>query len=124
VMLRARIGASLEKKRLRDAEVEYLRNVDRVTAAAAAVETGDFEPGSIEVVAGRQDELGQLARVFRRMAREVRAREQRLKQEVRQLRIEIDETRTARQVAEITETDYFQDLQSKVDKLRFRADKP
>jgi hypothetical protein len=56
------------------------------------------------------------------MAREVRAREQRLKREVRQLRIEIDETRTERQVAEITETDYFRDLQSKVDRLRLRAD--
>ena len=122
VLLRARIGACLEKKRLRDAEVEYLRNVDRVTAAAAAVETGEFDPGTIERVAQRQDELGQLARVFRRMAREVRAREQRLKREVRQLRIEIDETRTERQVAEITETDYFRDLQSKVDRLRLRAD--
>jgi DNA-binding response OmpR family regulator len=122
VLLRARIGACLEKKRLRDAEVEYLRNVDRVTAAAAAVETGEFDPGTLEQVAERPDELGQLARVFRRMAREVRAREQRLKQEVRQLRIEIDETRTARQVAEITETDYFRDLQKKADKLRFRAE--
>jgi CheY-like chemotaxis protein len=124
ILLRARIGASLDKKRLRDAEVEYLRNVDQVTAAAAAVETGEFDPEAIGQVAKRPDELGQLARVFQRMAREVRAREQRLKQEVRQLRIEIDETRTARQVAEITETDYFQDLQKKVDKLRFRADKP
>lgn len=124
VLLRARIGACLEKKRLRDAEVEYLRNVDRVTAAAAAVEAGEFDPGAIEQVAQRPDELGQLARVFQRMAREVRAREQRLKQEVRQLRIEIDESRTARQVAEITETDYFRDLQKKADRLRFRADKP
>ena len=120
VLLRARIGACLEKKRLRDAEVEYLRNVDRVTAAAA-VEAGEFDPEAIEQVAERPDELGQLARIFRRMAREVRAREQRLKQEVRQLRIEIDETRTARQVAEITETDYFRDLQKKADRLRSRA---
>jgi len=118
VLLRARIGACLEKKRLRDAEVEYLRNVDRVTAAAAAVETGEFDPGTIGRVAQRQDELGQLARVFRRMAREVRAREQRLKREVRQLRIEIDETRTERQVAEITETDYFQGLQERARRLR------
>lgn len=122
VLLRARIGACLEKKRLRDQEIEYLRNVDHVSAAAAAVEAGEFDPATIEQVAARSDELGQLARVFQRMAREVHAREQRLKQEVRQLRIEIDETRTARQVAEITETDYFQDLQKQVDKLRFRAD--
>ena len=54
------------------------------------------------------------------MAREVYAREQRLKQEVQQLRIEIDEARTARQVAEITET-VFQDCR-KADQLRIRAD--
>ena len=122
VLLRARIGACLEKKRLRDLEIEYLRNVDHVTAAAAAVEVGEFDPATIEQVAARSDALGQLARVFQRMAREVYAREQRLKQEVRRLRIEIDERRTARQVAEITETDYFRDLQRKVDTLRLRAD--
>jgi hypothetical protein len=56
------------------------------------------------------------------MAREVSAREQRLKQELQHLRIEIDETRTARQVAEITETDYFRDLRRKANRLRSRAD--
>jgi CheY-like chemotaxis protein len=122
VLLRARIGACLEKKRLRDLEIEYLRNVDHVTAAAAAVEAGEFDPATIEQVAARSDELGQLARVFQRMAREVYAREQRLKQEVHRLRIEIDERRTARQVAEITESDYFQELQRKVDTLRLRSD--
>ena len=100
----------------------YLRNVERVTSAAAAVEAGEFDPKTIEQVAAREDELGQLARVFQQMAREVQAREQRLKQEVQQLRIEIDETRTARQVAEITETDYFRDLQRKADQLRSRSD--
>jgi two-component system cell cycle response regulator len=122
VLLRARIGACLEKKRLRDQEIEYLRNVDHVIAAPAALEAGEFDPETLTQIAARHDELGQLARVFQRMAREVRAREWRLKQEVQQLRIEIDEVRTARQVAEITETDYFQDLQRKADQLRFRAD--
>ena len=122
ILLRARIGASLEKKRLRDQEIEYLHNVDHVIAAAAAVEAGEFDPETLTRVATRRDELGRLARVFQQMAREVHAREQRLKQEVQQLRIEIDEARTARQVAEITETDYFQDLQRKADQLRIRPD--
>src|SRR5919112_154129 len=100
----------------------YLRNAERVTTSAAAVEAGEFDPKTIEQVAAREDELGQLARVFQRMAREVQAREQHLEQEVQQLRIEIDETRTARQVAEITETDYFRDLQRKANRLRSRAD--
>jgi len=82
VLLRARIGACLEKKRLRDQEVAYLQNVSSVTNAAAAVETGVFEPESLTEVAKRTDELGRLARVFQGMAREVYAREERLKRDV------------------------------------------
>jgi DNA-binding response OmpR family regulator len=118
VLLRARIGASLEKKRLRDAEVEYLRNVARVTDAAGAVEAGSFTPEGLTEVSERRDALGQLARVFQRMAAEVYAREQRLKQQVQQLRIELDESRQAHQVAEITESDYFQQLEATAADLR------
>jgi two-component system cell cycle response regulator len=118
VLLRARINGCLTRKRLHDLELEYIEQVGYVVEAAAAVEDESFEPASLDRVAGRDDALGQLARVFQRMAREVYAREQALKKQVQQLRIEIDETRAARQVAEITETDYFQDLQRKVDQLR------
>jgi CheY-like chemotaxis protein len=118
ILLKARIGASLEKKRLRDQEVAYLRAVARVTQAAAAVEAGAFQPHELDAIGLRPDALGQLARVFVRMAEEVRAREQRLKREVQLLRIEIDEARTSRQVAEITETEYFQALEAKIEMLR------
>jgi CheY-like chemotaxis protein len=118
VLLRARICACLEQKRLRDQEVEYLRSVARVTDAAAAVESGGFEVASLGEVAARADALGQLARVFQRMAAEVQAREQKLKQQVQQLRVEVDQAKRARQVAEITETDYFQELQQKARELR------
>jgi CheY-like chemotaxis protein len=118
VLLRARIGACLEKKRLRDQEVRYLRAVARVTSAAAAVETATFEPGMLADVADRSDELGQLARVFVRMAGEVAAREAQLQREIQVLRIEIDESQKDRQVSEITETDYFHALQRKARALR------
>ncbi|MGQ0593228.1 MAG: response regulator [Gammaproteobacteria bacterium] len=112
VLLRARIGACLDKKRLRDQEVLYLRDVSRVTTAAAAVESGQFVADTLAEVGKRSDELGQLARVFQRMAQEVQAREQRFNQQIETLRIEIDETKKARQVAELTETDFFQQLQA------------
>jgi DNA-binding response OmpR family regulator len=120
VLLRARVGACLEKKQLRDLELEYLSNVAVVTSAAAEVEAGDFRPEALDPVARRGDALGQLARVFQSMVREVQLREQRLRQEVQQLRVEIDATRTARQVAEITETDYFQALQQRAQALKGR----
>ena len=118
LLLRARLGACLEKKRLRDQEVEYLRNVALVTEAAAAVESGTFCVDQLDRVAARADELGRLARVLQNMAREVYAREQRLKQQVQELRIEIDVSRKARQVAEITETDYFRALRDRASSLR------
>ena len=118
VLLRARIGACLEKKRLRDQEVDYLHNVTRVTDAAAAVEAQTFDSQSLTDVAARKDALGQLARVFSRMASEIYAREQNLKRQVQQLRIELDEARQARQVAEITESDYFRELEARAQDLR------
>ena len=122
VLLRARVNGCLTRKRLHDLELEYMEQVDYVVHAAAAVEDGVFQPDSLDRVAERGDALGQLARVFQRMAREVELREQALKRQVQQLRIEIDGARAARQVAAITETDYFQDLQRKVDELRSRSE--
>jgi CheY-like chemotaxis protein len=117
-LLRARVGACLEKKRLRDQEVAYLQSVAQVIQAAGAVESGQFAPASLAEVAARPDALGQLARVFERMAGEVISREQRLRQEVQQLRIEIDEARAARQVAEITDNDFFRDLAARAQQMR------
>ena len=121
-VLRARLNASLAEKRLHDLQLEYLEQVGKVMDAAAAVESETFDDESLDAVAARDDALGQLARVFQRMAREVFERERRLKAEVQQLRIEIDEARAARKVAEITDTDYFRDLQERASTLRFDAD--
>jgi two-component system cell cycle response regulator len=120
-LLHARIGASLASKRLHDMELEYIEQVGHVTRAAAAVEAGDFELESLDSVAQRDDSLGQLARVFLKMARQVYAREQSLRRQVQELRVEIDEVKKARQVAEITETDYFRDLCAKAQRLRQRS---
>jgi two-component system cell cycle response regulator len=120
VLLRARVGACLERKRLRDQEVQYLRDVAEVTTAAAAVEAGQFAVETLTGVARRPDALGQLARVFVGMARKVAAREAELEQEIRTLRIEIDHAQKTRQVSEITDTEYFQELQRKAKALRQR----
>jgi two-component system cell cycle response regulator len=119
-LLRARLNASLANKRLRDIELEYLEQVNHVIEAAAAVEEGTFECDSLNPVAERDDALGKLARVFQNMARQVYAREQSLRQQLQDLRVEIDEVKKARQVAEITETEYFRDLCAKAQRLRQR----
>jgi methyl-accepting chemotaxis protein len=78
----------------------------------------DLEPQKLAKVARRKDELGQLAQLFQTMVREVIMREQRLKQQIKTLRIEIDENRKAREVAEIADSDYFQELQEKAKDFR------
>lgn len=45
--------------------------------------------------------------------------EEALKQQVREMQIEIDHARRAQQVAEIVQTDYFQQLQAEVERLRY-----
>jgi CRP-like cAMP-binding protein len=110
------------RDRVRDMaqDFEYMQQMGRIAAAAAALETGRYDSRSLDDVGRRQDELGQLARVFQRMADEVIARERRLVQEVQALRIQIDEEKRKKQVAEITESDYFQDIQQKARDLRKR----
>ncbi|MFQ4135849.1 cache domain-containing protein [Nodosilinea sp. PGN35] len=97
------------------------RPVLGIARTAADIESERFELGRLEAIARRSDEIGQLARVFDRMAQQVYQREQHLKQQVRELRIEIDEAKRQRQVKEIVETDFFQDLTVKAQVLRNRT---
>ena len=121
VLLRARLTACLERKWLRDQEIDYLHQVGRVTAAVVAIKNNTFQRESLDEVASRSDELGQLAQVFQEMARQVYAREQQLQRQVQQLRIEIDQARKTRDIADITESEYFQQLLGKADELRNRV---
>ncbi|PNW33118.1 UNVERIFIED_CONTAM: hypothetical protein BEN50_00230 [Euhalothece sp. KZN 001] len=68
----------------------YLQHVKRVTSAAAAVEENNFKPKSLNGVAAREDELGQLARVFQRMVHTVKTREKDLADAKEQLETVID----------------------------------
>lgn len=89
---------------------------DRMDAAT-------FQSDYLNSVASRGDELGHMAQVFQQMAREVRSRETRLKTELQQLRIEIDEARRQRDVRQIADTEYFRDLQARAGELRKRFGK-
>jgi CheY-like chemotaxis protein len=93
VLLKARIGACLDQKRLRDHEIAYLREVERVIGAARAVESGEYQAGALGDLAARADELGRLARIFDGMAAGIKARESRLKRQLDDLRHEISAAR-------------------------------
>jgi len=51
----------------------------------------------------------------------IREREEKLRRTIRELRIEIDEVKKARHVAEITKTEYFQSLRDQAEKIRRRS---
>jgi serine/threonine protein kinase len=88
-VLQARIRVLLERKRLRDRELSYLRRVARLTVAAEEVEGAMYTSGSLADLAREDDALGRLARVFDRVASGWQAREARLKRRVRQFQEEI-----------------------------------
>lgn len=85
IILRARVWACIEKKRLRDAELDHLAQVERIAAAAAVIEERAFHPKNLGLgsVAARSDSIGRLARVFEEMAQQVYDRERALRRSVR-----------------------------------------
>ncbi len=76
------------------------------------------DPQTGEIVPFKPDDVLESLVMLACAALDGYIREQRLHQEIAKLRIEIDETRRAHQVAEITETEYFRILQSKANEMR------
>ncbi len=87
-LLKARLSTCIEKKRLRDNEKEYLRQVAKLTRAATTLEMGRFNPEKLGIqdVSVRPDSLGTLAKVFSTMAQSVYERERKLRQSIRTFR--------------------------------------
>jgi len=58
------------------------------------------------------------ALLYEKTLQEAKEREERLQRQIQALRIELDETKQAKKVAEITETDYFKSPRQQADDLR------
>lgn len=86
--------------------------------SANTISLKELESEQLLATTRRSDELGQLSRVFQQMAREVYTREQQMQRRIEQLRIEIDTIKEQEQVAEVVDSDFFRDLQSKAQELR------
>jgi CheY-like chemotaxis protein len=107
MLLKARIVAHQEKKRLREQETFYLQQIERLTTAAAEVEAKTFNPESLADLVDRGDKLGQLARGFQRMVDGVQAREQRLTQQVQMLQAAVEEAEKKHLVNQFVDSDHF-----------------
>ena len=86
--------------------------------AGRSLAANDFDPDSLRKVARSRDDIGELARVFLDLAEEIHEREENWQKQVSQLQIEIDEGKKEQQVAEVTNTDYFKELQDKAQDIK------
>lgn len=97
----------------------FTRPLIDLTAAAERTGEGDYTVDFSDLRDQRlQDEIGVLAGVFEVMVGKVQKREQSLKAQVAQLKIEIDEVKKQSEVAEIVDSDFFRDLKSRATDLR------
>lgn len=98
------------------------RPIGALTRAARAVEDGGApDADELDRIGRSGDDVGRLARVFSRMAQQVAARERKLKEQVRSLKVEIDQERRRKEVAEVTDSDFFRDLEGRAAEMRRRA---
>ena len=70
-VLRARLATSLEKRRLRQREADYVEVMGQLAEAVAAVRAETFDPSRLDPLSRRSDPLGDLARAVQQMASEV-----------------------------------------------------
>ncbi|MCC6803040.1 MAG: DUF3365 domain-containing protein [Anaerolineae bacterium] len=107
---------------LRRAVIRPIVQIAHVAQRIGSDSMSDAEPdlSTIETIARRSDEFGHTAKVIQRMAKEIYAREQQLKQTIHSLQIQIDKEKESQEVAQITDSDYFQNLQQRVREIRQR----
>jgi hypothetical protein len=94
----------------------------RLTSAARLMVDSQLssEQASALAETRNNDEIAELSRVFGRMAREVIQREVGLRSQVQVLTVLIDEAKRGKEVAEITESEYFQSLAQRSKEIRAR----
>ncbi|MFC1879758.1 HAMP domain-containing protein [Chloroflexota bacterium] len=94
----------------------------QLTDEARSMEKGEYDAQALDRLVERrfEDEVTDLSRVFKQMAKAIHLRETRLKDEIRQLRIEIDEQKKQEEVRRVVESESFQQLQVKAASLRAR----
>jgi nitrogen fixation/metabolism regulation signal transduction histidine kinase len=98
------------------------RPISQLTIAARAIGEGNYETDLGQLGKGwLRDEINTLSDMFAIMVSKVYMREQTLKRQVEELKIEIDETKRMSQLNEIVDTDFFRDLQSKAKIMRQRS---
>jgi hypothetical protein len=101
--------------------IPLLNNEGLVIGVLQLINAKDASTG--EIIPFADDDVLEALVLLATAALDGYIREASLRHEIAQLKIEIDESRRARQVAEITDTSYFKDLKDKAHQMRTRDDK-
>lgn len=95
--------------------------IRRLTRIAEKISEGDYNQDFSQMPHDRfPDEIDTLTSGFVVMVNKVQQREQTLRAQVEQLKIEIDDAKRQRQINEIADTDFFKDLKAKAMLMRQR----
>jgi len=101
----------------------FTRPIVALTHAAERIGEGDYEQDLTKYSGAggfSRDEIGTLAEVFTIMVNKVHQREQALRRQVEELKIEVDDAKRQKQVSEIVDSGFFQELQDKARQMRER----
>jgi CRP/FNR family transcriptional regulator, cyclic AMP receptor protein len=117
-LLRAHPELSSELMREFSGRLRYTTDfISEMRSWVQRMAEGNYQ--SIQPAGDQQDSsLAALAAEFMRMATQVREREDKLRQEVAQLRIEIDQSKRKQDFSQITESEYYQNLKARLKVLR------
>jgi CHASE3 domain sensor protein len=96
-------------------------NRDEVLGVLYLLNAQDPETGQITAFDFNLQQMMESFSLLAVAALEAYIRERDLQREIQQLRIEIDEAKSQKQVSEIVETDFFRDLQTRARAIRSRA---
>jgi HAMP domain-containing protein len=95
------------------------RPIRQLTLVAEEIGEGNYDQDMSALTDVRvSDEIDTLAGVIEIMVDKVAKREEKLKQQVAELQIMIDDTKRQEQVSEIVESDFFRELQVKAQQIR------
>ncbi len=99
-----------------------LRNgADRVIGVLQLLNARDRETGTVVSFEAGVEPIVESLSALAAAALEVYLREEGLRRQIRELHVRVDADKRARQVAEIAETDYFQELQRRAREMRQRS---
>ncbi|MDP1545567.1 MAG: hypothetical protein Q8L87_06050 [Anaerolineales bacterium] len=107
----------------------FTRPLIGFTRAIEQIGDGNYEVGlkylgELNLSEDFPDEIETMDRVFRGMVSKIYQREQVLRKQVEELKIVIDESKRSKQVNEIVESEFFQELKEKARKIRSQQKKP